>query len=61
LPKSDRPYPTSLVLPNDLKDTIKRACKRQGCSMGFKICQILRDWESGFHAREKEFGRGQTE
>jgi hypothetical protein len=60
--KSDgKNFPTSVVLPFDLKTTIKRACKQQGCSMVFKINQILREWEKGFYEREKEFGRGQTE
>ena len=59
--KADTEYPTSIVLPADLKTTLKRACKRQGCAMRFKVVEVLRQWEEGFLAREKEFGRGQTE
>jgi hypothetical protein len=54
-------FPTSIVLPLDLKATIKRACKRQGCSMTFKITQVLRKWEQDFLAKEKEMGRGNVE
>lgn len=56
-----KPHPTSIVLPADLRATILRACARQGCAMVFKINEILREWEKGFHEREKQHGRGQTE
>ena len=61
MPKSDREFPTSIVLPADLKATLRRACDRQGCAMRFKIVEVLRQWEAGFHEREKQLGRGQTE
>jgi hypothetical protein len=54
-------YATSIILPADLKESIKRACVHQGCSMVFKITQVLRKWEQDFLEREKQEGRGQVE
>ena len=53
-------YPTSVLLPSDLRDSIKRACAAQGCAMVFKINQVLREWETKFLAQERELGRGQV-
>lgn len=52
--------PTSVVIPKDLLDNIKRACARQGCSMKFKIVEALRTWEKDFLERERQQGRGQV-
>lgn len=54
-------HPTSIVLPVDLKKTIKRACDQQGCSMVFKIVQVMRKWEQQFLENEKQMGRGNAE
>jgi hypothetical protein len=53
-------YPTSVLLPSDLRDSIKRACAAQGCAMVFKVNQILREWERRFLEQEREMGRGQV-
>ena len=41
--------PTSVRLPPDLLQSVRRAAEEQGCAVSFKIAQILRQWE----AREK--------
>ena len=57
---SEKNYPTSIIMPVDLKNTLKRAAKIQGCSMAFKINEILRLWERAYLSKEREVGRGQV-
>lgn len=37
--------PTSVRLPPDLLQSVRRAANEQGCAVSFKIAQILREWE----------------
>lgn len=37
-------YPTSIRLQPELKRAIKKVARMQGCSVAFKINQILVDW-----------------
>lgn len=45
-------HPTSIRLPPDLKRTLVRAAKVQGCALHFKIHEILRMWERAYLAQE---------
>jgi predicted HicB family RNase H-like nuclease len=47
-------YPTSIRLPPDLKRTIAKAAKKQGCSLSFKISEVLRLWEQAWLQQEKQ-------
>jgi hypothetical protein len=59
-PNSPKVYATSFILPVDLKASIQRACRRQGCSMTFKIVDILKAWEAKFLENERQNGRGKV-
>ena len=37
-------HPTSLRLDPDVREALKLEARKQGCSLGFKINQILREW-----------------
>ena len=43
-PVKPREYPFSFRLPSDVRKAIERESRRQGCSMAFKINEVLRAW-----------------
>jgi hypothetical protein len=45
--------PTSVRLPPDLLQSVRRAANEQGCAVSFKIAQILREWEVREKRRKK--------
>jgi hypothetical protein len=45
--------PTSVRLPPDLLQSVRRAAEEQGCAVSFKIAQILREWEVREKRRKK--------
>jgi hypothetical protein len=45
--------PTSVRLPPDLLQSVRRAANEQGCAVSFKIAQILREWEAREKRRKK--------
>jgi len=45
--------PTSVRLPPDLLQSVRRAAEEQGCAVSFKIAQILREWEAREKRRKK--------
>jgi hypothetical protein len=51
--KSEKP--TSVRLPVDLRSALAQASTEQGCSVNFKINQILREWaeKKGFNNDER--------
>jgi hypothetical protein len=48
--------PTSVRLPPDLLQSVRRAAEEQGCAVSFKIAQILREWEAREKRRKKRNG-----
>ena len=41
MPRSPEDWPTSVRLTRELRQFLKQEAKKQGCSMGFKIRQIV--------------------
>ena len=47
-------YPSSIRLPPDIKKVLARAAKVQGCSISFKITEILRKWAKEWDAQQQQ-------
>ena len=55
--KLDGTYPSSIRLPPHVKKSLHAAAKAQGCSISFKILQILKQWELHWRVKQGEGAR----
>ena len=46
-------YPSSIRLPPDLKKCLAKAAEKQGCSISFKITEILKQWQKEWMAQQE--------